>query len=59
MFGACVCVCVCVWKNEQLILFPLIRKPIEDVEQSRYRSEAQNSGEEGKPFFKNGEGKVS
>lgn len=52
--------CVCVWKNEQLILSPLFRKPIEDIEQSRYRSEAQNSeGEEGKPFFKNGEGKVS
>lgn len=56
MFGA---LCVCVWKNEQLILSPLFRKPIEDIEQSRYRSEAQNSGEEGKPFFKNGEGKVS
>lgn len=59
MFGT-LCVCVCVWKNEQLILSPLFRKPIEDIEQSRYRSEAQNSeGEEGKPFFKNGEGKVS
>lgn len=60
----CVCVCVCVarayWKHKQLILFPLFRESIEDVEQSRYRSEAQNSErEEGKPFFKNGEGKFS